>query len=185
MAAALARLGKATGRSEYFRAAEAALGYERSLFDTEARNWPDLRHDTPGQSFMVSWCHGAPGIALARMCLRDTPLWDANCRSELRDALSTTSVALAPEDSLCCGRSGRAAILRMANGLLHEPHWGDAAARIEGQVLSGHRAHGNYTFGDVTGVFQGAAGVGLALLDSASATNPTLLPAILSTGLLR
>ncbi|MEE8583249.1 MAG: lanthionine synthetase LanC family protein [Acidobacteriota bacterium] len=56
----------ALGRDEFRAGAAGAFAYEDSLFNAEQGNWPDLRTaDDP--SYMVAWCHGAPGIALSRL----------------------------------------------------------------------------------------------------------------------
>jgi lantibiotic modifying enzyme len=181
MAAALARLHSATGRSDYLDAAAAALRWERLHFDPGAGNWPDLRgNPEPAKArFMLSWCHGAPGIALARLCLVGTPLWDSGAEEELHHALESTANPTLPEDSLCCGRFGRAAILRLAARQAGERRWLEAAIQIEAQCLERRRTTGSYSFKDVPGLFQGTAGVGLALLDE----NGFLIPVILSAGL--
>ena len=65
-----------TGKERFRTAACAAIAYERSLFSPETGNWPDLRElktsrqtgDDDQQRFMMAWCHGAPGIGLARLC---------------------------------------------------------------------------------------------------------------------
>ncbi|MFC7643928.1 lanthionine synthetase LanC family protein [Streptosporangium lutulentum] len=62
----------ATAGARYAETARAAFAYERDLYDPRVRNWPDYR-DIPGEraddtapASMQAWCHGAPGIGLAR-----------------------------------------------------------------------------------------------------------------------
>lgn len=182
MVAALTRLHARTQNGAYLNAAAAGVRWERRQYSPEAANWPDLRPDA-GQAparFMLSWCHGAPGIALARLCLMGTPLWDADTARDLLDALKSTANGVLPEDSLCCGGLGRAAILRTAAWLTGEHRWLEAAARVEATCLERKRTAGTYSFKDVHGLFQGSAGAGLALLD----TKGRFLPGILSGGLL-
>ncbi|HEX2209811.1 MAG TPA: type 2 lanthipeptide synthetase LanM, partial [Longimicrobium sp.] len=62
---ALARLARATGEPRFRDAAEKAAAHEHARYDEAAANWPDLRWDPP--TFADGWCHGGPGIALARM----------------------------------------------------------------------------------------------------------------------
>jgi len=181
MVAALARLHTATGRHHYLDAAKAALAWERRHLDTGTGNWPDLRDgpDPTEARFMLSWCHGAPGIALARLCLTNTPLWDSDVENDLQRALESTATTELPEDSLCCGRFGRAAILRMAAREGRGNRWLEAAARLEAQGLEGKQTKGSYSFKDVAGLFQGSTGIGLALLDE----HGGFIPAVLSAGL--
>jgi type 2 lantibiotic biosynthesis protein LanM len=184
-AAALARLAAVTGEDIYYEAAALAVKFERSQFDSCAGNWPDLRdsteHDEP--VFMLSWCHGAPGIALARLCMQATPLWDAAVEDDLLIALAATTAPAPTEDSLCCGRLGRAAILRIADQRCGTTRWRSAGKRLEATAIARMRTEWGFNSGDVCGLFQGAAGLGLALLDGLPHTQ-TVLPKILSAGLI-
>src|SRR5262245_10432434 len=73
----LLELNALTGVEAFRTTAFAAIEYERSLFSSEAGNWPDLRdYEASNQAakdgrekghFMSAWCHGAPGIGLARL----------------------------------------------------------------------------------------------------------------------
>ena len=115
-AAALARLHVATGEERFRRGAEAALAYERSFFQADQGNWPDFRDPLKAAdaqpSFMVAWCHGAPGIALGRACLWGTDLWDQQCEEEIKIAIQTISAQPEPRmDHLCCGGLGLMAVL--------------------------------------------------------------------------
>ena len=68
-------LAAVAGGPRFREAAIAAIDYERSLFVPEAGNWPDLRifeerqppQDGRHQKLMSAWCHGAPGIGMARL----------------------------------------------------------------------------------------------------------------------
>ena len=115
-AAALARLHQATGEERFLTAAHQAVNHERGHFHADAGNWPDFRSEqTSGKepTYMVSWCHGAPGIALGRACLWGTELWDEQCAEELSIALETTA-SQKPQglDHLCCGSLGLMLLLR-------------------------------------------------------------------------
>lgn len=176
--AALARLHGATGSEAYLAAAGAGLEWERSQFDQEARNWPDFRGGRrAAPQFMLSWCHGAPGIALSRLCLEGTPLWGAEVESDLERALESTAELWEDEDSLCCGQFGRAAILRIGAAHRGRRDWLEAASQLEAIGLAGRRASGSYSFKDVPGLFQGFAGVGMALLDDDLALTARVLTA--------
>jgi lantibiotic modifying enzyme len=186
IAAALARLHAVSSQTSYREAAKKALRYERENFDPIQRNWPDFRgeHDSQNPRFMLGWCHGAPGVALSRLCLLGTSLWNTATKTELQDALSSTANPYAAGDSLCCGRLGRAAILRLAARLCNEPTWLVPAALLEQQALTARRVNHGYSFGDALGLFNGAAGVGLALLDATSHDDRQILPSLLSAGLI-
>lgn len=53
---------------EYYERIMALLIYENSLFDQKTGNWRDFRKVEVDKNTMA-WCHGAPGIALARLKL--------------------------------------------------------------------------------------------------------------------
>jgi type 2 lantibiotic biosynthesis protein LanM len=204
-AAALARLHQADGEERFRQGAAAALAYERSRFDRRRGNWPDYR-DAPGfpeaditPDFTVSWCHGAPGIALARACLWGTALWDDFCIAEIEAALRTTAAAGDMVcDHLCCGNLGLLAVLE----LLGEGPWplapsvrdlsGQAARRLRQQALS--RCAGApeaeprlrcFPTGEgsllLPGFFTGLSGMGLALLDDSDSRG--MLAQLLTAGL--
>ena len=114
-AAALAKLHQATGEQRFLVGAKAALQYERAHFNAKEENWPDFRDANQSGSFMTSWCHGAPGIGVARACLWKTELWDEQCREEIQTAIRTTanSSEQIKADHLCCGQAGISVILEM------------------------------------------------------------------------
>src|SRR5580698_5347700 len=63
---ALASLAQATGRAEFAQAAAECIAFENSSYDAQRHNWPDLR-EAGGLLWPCQWCHGAPGIGLARI----------------------------------------------------------------------------------------------------------------------
>jgi lantibiotic modifying enzyme len=68
---ALLKLAAWSGDAHFRESAELAIAYERSTFEAEEANWPDYRpapdEDQSDPWSMVAWCHGAPGIGLARI----------------------------------------------------------------------------------------------------------------------
>lgn len=64
---AYAYLYEETGNPLYMEKINRILGYEDSLYSQELGNWLDLRRTV--QHTMNAWCHGAPGILLARLKL--------------------------------------------------------------------------------------------------------------------
>ncbi|HXN36563.1 MAG TPA: lanthionine synthetase LanC family protein [Solirubrobacteraceae bacterium] len=177
-ALALLELWQASGETSYLDAARAALAYERTRFDPDAANWPDLRSGAGEgaaegrRSFAALWCHGAPGIALAR--LRAVELQaDRPALSEARIALDTTRRAVEGElarggnFSLCHGLAGNAEILLHGYRMLGDERADDAelAHRVATEGIERHGAAGRVwpcgTFeGQATGLFLGLAGIG-------------------------
>lgn len=191
VAAALAALHRDSPEPALRSSLERALAFERSTFVTEARNWPDFLQSPTPSCFRTSWCHGAPGIALARLIILENGMANDDCREELDIALQTTLGGQSSLDHLCCGAFGRAAILALASRQPARANLLADAFSIAGERL--HRAHastGSYhcLVGDenrvlVPGLFTGIAGVALSLLSFSTGCLETLAAA-LSGGLL-
>lgn len=60
-------LGYETGDKRFISIANDLIEYENTLFDKESQNWMDLRSHVRDKTGSFYWCHGAPGIALARV----------------------------------------------------------------------------------------------------------------------
>lgn len=122
---ALTELWAVTGEVRYQDAARRAFAYEERWFDERAGNWPDLRgvrarRARPRQlPFSTFWCHGAAGIALARLRAFER-LGDLRYLQEGRRGLDTVREWLAQmlragaaNFSLCHGLAGNAEVLRI------------------------------------------------------------------------
>ncbi|MCA1612638.1 MAG: type 2 lantipeptide synthetase LanM [Acidobacteria bacterium] len=182
IAYALLRLAGATGDRVFREAASEAIGYERSVYDAGAKNWPDYRVGDR-RAFSAAWCHGAPGIGLARLgglALLDTP----DIRADIEAALETTlQLGLRKHDHLCCGTLGTAEVLLEGGLILDRPQLVSAARRRASFVLERVRASGAFLLPDALpeayqspGFFVGLAGVGYELL---RLSFPEQLPSVL------
>ena len=168
---ALLRLYKRTGRADLWEAAREGLAFERSLYSPGQRNWRDMR--VPEVRFLDMWCHGAPGIALARLGALDVAD-DPAIRAEIAAALDRTrALPLSQEDHLCCGNLGRAEILARASQILDDPDLLVAARTIAGQVLERSRRQGGFGLPHgsetVPSLFKGIAGIGYSFLSLTTA----------------
>ncbi|MEQ9367537.1 MAG: type 2 lanthipeptide synthetase LanM family protein [Coleofasciculus chthonoplastes F3-SA18-01] len=186
IAYALLRLYETTQSPIFLQAAEEAIGYERSVFSPEAGNWPDfrplgIRDGKP--TFMATWCHGAPGIALARLgslAILDTE----EIRQEIEIALKTTQkYDLHGMDHLCCGTLGRVEVLLTAALQLSKIELLETAQKQAALVVDRAEQVGSFCLlpGFFTNIyipsfFQGTAGIGYELLRLA---HPDLLPSVL------
>ncbi|HEU4348493.1 MAG TPA: lanthionine synthetase LanC family protein [Actinoplanes sp.] len=187
---ALAELFGATGRDEFRTAAEAAFAYERHWFDPARGNWPDFRGELARPrrgrdsfSFSVTWCHGAPGIALSR--LRGSQLLGADIlRVEAGRAIQTTRQAVRrsldwpdADFSLCHGLAGNADVL------LHGPEVSDAldTAQQVGQLgVNSYGRRGRLWPSGVAGertpsLMLGLAGIGYFYLRLHDRSTPSVL----------
>jgi type 2 lantibiotic biosynthesis protein LanM len=187
MAWALLELAAVTGEERFRTAALAAIAYERSLFSPEAGNWPDLRDsETLGHAanngqarFGVTWCHGAPGIGLARLHslrhLNDTATW-----AEINAAVKTTlAQGFGCNHSLCHGDLGNLELLLQASE--KDPRWRAQVNRIAAMILESIDRHrwlcGVPLAVETPGLMTGLAGIGYGLLRLAE---PTRVPSVLA-----
>ncbi len=173
IAYALLRLYAVTARPAFRDVAEEAIAYEHSVFNQDVGNWPDFRDaGSDTESFMVSWCHGAPGIGLARrggLSMLDTP----QVRADIDVAVKTTrAFGARGVDHLCCGTLGRAEFLLEASERLARPELQETAFGWVAEMLTRADSTGGYTLSLsaavpqwlAPGFFQGLAGLGYTLL---------------------
>jgi type 2 lantibiotic biosynthesis protein LanM len=183
---ALLRLYGVTGNKAYKQAALEGIAYERSVFSTAEANWTDFssfaqQSDQPG--FMVSWCHGAPGIALSRLGCQEI-LETELIRQDVEVALQTTQKhGLHSVDHLCCGNFGRIEVLLVAAKNLSRPELLKIAKLQATCVVEQAEKMGAYQlFVNLPlsvfnpSFFQGTAGIGYGLLRLAY---PEILPSVL------
>lgn len=188
IAASLLELAAVTGEQRFATTALAALEYERSHFLPEAGNWLDLRNFTntvladraEQDNCLNAWCHGAPGIGLAR--LRSLPYLDnAEIRSEISTALKTTlAKGFGKNHSLCHGDLGNLELLLQASLTLNDPDWEMQVKRLAGMILDSIDRDG-WLCGvpsgiETPGLMTGLAGIGYGLLRLAA---PEQVPSVL------
>ncbi len=184
---ALMELAAATGEERFRAIALEAMAYERSVYDAEEANWPDLREPEPPAPpperarFMAAWCHGAPGIGLAR--LRLLRLMDGPAiHDEIEAALRTTlRRGFGSNQSLCHGDLGNLEVLAEASRRLPEGNRWRAEFDRQGAIVLERIEENGCCCGVPQGVetpslFVGLAGIGYGLLRLA---DPELLPCTL------
>jgi lantibiotic modifying enzyme len=192
-ALALFQLAAATGLPRYRQAARDALGHERSQFMAAAANWPDLRtvalaDRSPDQPLpcRTSWCHGAPGIGMARLATlayHD----DAEIRGEIEVATRTTlAQGFGDNHCVCHGDLGNVELLLLGGEVLGDAELTAQAYRHAAAILrdiheSGIRC-GVPRHVETPGLFTGLAGIGYQLLRLA---DPARVPSILTLALPR
>jgi type 2 lantibiotic biosynthesis protein LanM len=185
IALALLRLYRVTGDTEIRSAAEDALAYERRVFQPRRNNWPDFRSDPPskheGIGIGCQWCHGAPGIGLARLGCMDI-IDDGEMRTEIEAAvLCTLGAPTLSTDHLCCGNFGRIEFLYTAGVRLQRPELISVARERTNALIETAGKRGKYLWqsGDDQlnpSLFTGIAGIGYQLLRfEAPAEFPSLL----------
>jgi type 2 lantibiotic biosynthesis protein LanM len=184
MAAALAVAGRVLEEERYAALAVSALRYERSTFDAAVSNWPDYRvldgAPMPAPVSKWAWCHGAPGIGLARLIVLGNHS-NADVRSDLDIALrSTVANGFGSNDSLCHGDLGNLELLLRARELGYAGPWERTLASEAGRIVE-RLGRGVWRCGipggvETPGLMMGLAGIGFGLLRlGATGRVPSLL----------
>lgn len=176
---ALLEVTRHTGEQHFHALARKALTYERSLFSPAENNWLDLRRIPAGT--LTAWCHGAPGIGLARLHM--LPEWeDEALQAEIQIALETTlAEGFGANHSLCHGDLGNLEFLYQAGQLLSSERW-MAAYELSKISIYTRGQHSGWQCGtpqqvETPGLMLGLAGICLQLLRLAE---PDRIPSLLS-----
>ena len=184
---ALASLAAASGREQFADAAAECITFEDQTYDPARHNWPDLR--VAGQpAWPCQWCHGAPGIGLARLATGRRIGRNATLGAKLGDTRVATDIDNAVEsvkqawpgqlDTLCCGTLGGIEFLCEAAD--RTGAFNDLAARRLAAVLANAAANGDYRWNSGKrqfnlGLFRGLAGVGYTVLRRIDRSLPNVL----------
>lgn len=209
MAHGLLELYAATGEGAYRYAAEQGFLYERNFYSAQDGNWPDLRHTELGEyqfegrldalrdrlragdtlpvpplHYMSAWCHGGPGIGLARLrayqVLGD-PVYLEEARASFDSVIRSIDDALGMNYSLCHGRGGNAETLLEGARILGDESLLEPARAIARSGIERYENAGEPwpcgTMGSVSdpGLLLGEAGIGLFLLRLARPDVPSAL----------
>ncbi|TPQ38226.1 hypothetical protein C2U70_09375, partial [Bradyrhizobium guangdongense] len=188
MAVTLLRLFERSGRADFLAGARSAFRYEEQAFDPRLGSWPDLRADTPAQRGFDAWCHGAGGIAIARLqAMRSDILLGDHHRSVAVTALERTHEALcvsidSPErdEGLCHGTIGLAEVCRIGGAMLSIPAFSEKVDQAAETVADGIIDMGEFRDwpGDVVarpGLMLGMSGVGYGLLSLSGVKLPSVV----------
>ncbi|HEU4767485.1 MAG TPA: type 2 lanthipeptide synthetase LanM family protein, partial [Pyrinomonadaceae bacterium] len=181
IAYALLVLAEMSGESRFHSAALSGMAYERSIFSEQMGNWPDLRKlendyapiDDNNEVLysMFAWCHGAPGIGLARLCSL-AYLDDESIRKEIAVALkSTLANGFGRNHSLCHGDLGNLELVLRACQMMGDADGYSQMRRMTSIILASIEKHG-WLCGIPTGIespglMSGLAGIGFGLLRAA------------------
>lgn len=179
IAYALARLADAAGEPRFVDVALESLAFEHDLYDPEQQNWRDARKSDG--SCATSWCHGRPGIGLARLGMASVVADDAVERDVDRALAGLDATRELPLDHLCCGNFGRVEFLIEAarrrgddDARSRATSLADACRRraVDGRGFLGPFL--NERLRDPT-FFSGEAGIGYALLRLENPSLPCVL----------
>jgi lantibiotic biosynthesis protein len=190
---ALAEMFARTGEQGYRTAAFRGFAYERRCFSPQHGNWPDFRtaneRNPPGgdPSYGIAWCHGAPGIGLARLRAMRI-LCEPWCREDAEIAIRTiapflSETAIGSQNyCLCHGIGGNSELLLSAAPVLRDEKLRAMAERVGWYGIDRYRNRrvpwpcGVGGAGETPNLLLGLAGIGyfyLRLYDPVR--NPSVL----------
>jgi type 2 lantibiotic biosynthesis protein LanM len=188
MAWALLELATMSGEERFRTTALEAIAYERTLFDAGKGKWLDQRDFEKlglpvggGDALLEAWCHGSPGIGLARLLTLHS-LDDERIRAEIQTALDNTLArGFDLNHCLCHGDLGNLELLLQAAGRLDDPALPSRISRTASKIVESIHKDG-WLCGTPSGVESpglmiGLAGIGYGLLRLAQ---PDRVPAVLT-----
>lgn len=138
IASALLELYATTQKETYWHAAMGGFKYEKSWYNAQIKNWPDLRQYDGKSSlnYGTMWCHGAPGIAISHlkayaMTKHDYFLQEAMAALEttMQSVVKETNPQVMANFSLCHGLAGNADVLLYADQILQKSQYKEIAER--------------------------------------------------------
>lgn len=204
---AFLELYNVTQNSKYLYAAEQAFLYERQFLSSENNNWPDFRYSDFSEyiynnemdklrelvhtnklvpyttKYMSAWCHGSPGIALARLRMYELLPEEKN-KTEILSSLDSTIRSVYNQQgnySLCHGLAGNCEPLIIADKYFPEAGYKKIA---EDCALAGIESYENknihWPCGTLNGVndpslMLGEAGTGMFMLRLFDENIPSIL----------
>jgi type 2 lantibiotic biosynthesis protein LanM len=171
----LAKLAAVTGDQSLHGPILKILARERELLSGQV--WSDV----PNNPTQCTWCHGAYGIALARLDIyRDLPLNEIrdDAHRALEVAMTTPSLV---NQILCHGTIGNLETILQARQILtDEPRWAQIFDEHLNNILKEIRTHGWISPLPAQmmepGLMKGLAGIGMGLLRM---TAPEIVPSVL------
>ncbi|RUT31746.1 type 2 lantipeptide synthetase LanM [Paenibacillus zeisoli] len=183
MTLAMIKLGTHLKEDRYISLARHLLEQENKYYSGDKMNWLDLR-DGEQQADPVYWCHGAPGIALARTQLLpySKELDSFPLESDIHRGVSKLlqdGFSEKHDHSLCHGVFGNIDILLTAGTVINEQGWLDQAHAEARQALQRIRDTRvicglNNAF-DLMSFMVGLTGIGYALLRLNNPDLPSVL----------
>ncbi|PFJ06669.1 hypothetical protein COD67_04030 [Bacillus cereus] len=166
ISAMLIRLHAITKNPNILKLVEKSLNYERLMFSSKDANWYTNLSKT---GISVGWCHGAPGILLNRLILKDNGYYDDVIDHEIQIALDTTiQKGFGNNNTWCHGDAGNLEILLYAASVLKNPDLKDNCLATYHNIFR-NSINSNWDEGysgtvNIYGLLVGLAGHGYSVL---------------------
>ncbi|MDX7985260.1 type 2 lantipeptide synthetase LanM family protein [Bacillus velezensis] len=183
---ALGLLGEVSQDEKYQIEAQKLLVYENTFYDGSTGNWEESESKKKSERKRVYWCHGAPGIALSRIMLKDI-INSKDIKEDIDVALKTLiSEGGIESHCLCHGTMGNVDILLTAAKELNEELFMIQALELTKIALDQKKVHG-WVHGldpraEMDGFMLGRTGIGYCLLRLKNPSIPSVLALQLPKG---
>lgn len=156
-----------TGDAQARATAIGALAYEDAEYDERTGNWPDQREDEPADQY--TWCHGAPGVGLARAAMLASDAGFEAAARDLRRALAATErFGRYRSHCICHGELGNLELFALAAESLPGQNarraWRERATAVVADIEQGRLMCGTPAGIETPGLMTGLAGIGHGLL---------------------
>lgn len=177
---ALLELSNLTKESSFATIAKESLDYERSFFSLGMNNWPNVNNENNKES-KITWCYGAAGIGMARLCSLDYLKDDKLVKQEIDIAVKTVLAnGFGNNHSLCHGDLGNLDFLVQASEKLGDINLKTQIHNIASIILDSIDKYGwlcGTPFSvESPSLMVGISGIGYQLLRLAE---PQVVPSIL------
>lgn len=168
IAATLGRFYKLTKDENILPFIQRLLEYDRNMYDEETNNWY-IRANEERTSY--GWCHGAPGILLSRILIKEYGYNDDKIDIEIKNALNQTiKYGFGNNDTFCHGDIGNLAILQyVAKSLKDKKLENDCKytfSKLVDYYISKRWDKPLLGHGEVCSLMVGMAGLGYSLLSN-------------------
>jgi lantibiotic biosynthesis protein len=150
MAHAFAELYAVTKENNYLEIVDEIIQYENSHYQKEEGNWPDFRSfamqsnegvEATKPTCSCAWCHGAPGIGMARLRCYAITKNDAYLE-DAKIAIATTEkvnkIQYGFNFSLCHGLLGNSELLCYATEVLEDNSYLDSVKTIADDLVANY-----------------------------------------------
>lgn len=154
-----------------------ALKFERDLYSDDYKNW--FSSDT-NRRVALAWCHGAPGILLSRLILKEYGYYDEILDNEIKIALETTiKGGFGNNPSFCHGDLGNLSIVKYAAKILKDKKLENRCENtfnsIFNNVIKERWNKGVFSGTESMGLMVGLSSFGYALLRESENDIPDIL----------
>jgi lantibiotic modifying enzyme len=176
--ASLLTLAAKTGGRDFLITGRGAFAYDNTLFRDEHRLWIDMRSNRPdSRNVAEAWCHGAGGIALARILAMESD-YEERATHKYYAGVAAKGVErnlnnhwMRPGENtcLCHGALGACDVLTTASIYGLGDNLAEAAGSATKELILRHDATGDWPSNPIfskphLGLLMGLAGIGHGLL---------------------